>query len=60
MVFATIAKLRGRSLPVNFVAATQSVFFVLLLSMVVYVSFFDVRRWARDAQSDRAVAASEK
>ncbi len=60
MVFATIAKLRGRSLPVNFVAATQSVFFVLLLSMVVYVSFFDVRRWARDAQADRAVAASEK
>lgn len=60
MVFATIAKLRGRALPVQFVMATQSVFIVLLLTMVVYVSFFDVRRWARDAQADRAVAASEK
>jgi len=60
MLFATIAKLRGRALPVQFVMATQSVFIVLLLTMVVYVSFFDVRRWARDAQADRAVPASEK
>ena len=54
ILFATVGKLRGRALPINFIAATQSVFIVLLLSMVLYVSFFDVRRWARDVRSDRA------
>ncbi len=44
MAFATIARLRGRPLPINFVMAAQSVFLVLLLSMILYVSFFDVRR----------------
>jgi regulator of sigma E protease len=48
IVFATIARLRGRSLPVNFIVTTQSVFVVLLLSLVLYISFFDVRRWSRD------------
>jgi regulator of sigma E protease len=60
MLFATIAKVRGRALPVNFVMTMQSVFLVLIVSMFLYVSFFDVRRWARDAQADRAVATSEK
>ena len=53
MLFATIGKLRGRALPVNFVAATQSVFMILLLSMVVYVTIFgDVRRIVRDARNE--------
>ena len=50
MLFATIGRLRGRALPLNFIMTAQSVFMVLLLSMIVYVSFFDVRRWARDAR----------
>jgi regulator of sigma E protease len=54
IVFATIARLRGRSLPIKFIMATQSVFLVLLVSMILYVSFFDVRRWKRDAQEERA------
>ena len=58
MLFATIARLRGRALPVNFVMATQSVFIVLLFSMVIYVSVFDVQRWARDVKADRAEAAA--
>jgi len=58
MLFATIAKLRGRSLPANFIATTQSVFVVLLFSMIIYVSFFDVRRWARDAHPAAPPAAS--
>jgi regulator of sigma E protease len=33
---------------------TQSVFMVLLLSLVLYVSFFDVRRWRRDAREGHA------
>jgi regulator of sigma E protease len=54
MVFATIGRLRGRALPLNFIMTTQSVFMVLLLSMAIYVSIFDLRRWARDAKADRA------
>ncbi len=56
IVFATIGKLRGRALPVNIVAAAQSVFMVLLLTMLVYVTFFDVRRWHRDAEEEKAAA----
>jgi regulator of sigma E protease len=59
MLFATIGKLRGRALPPNFVIAAQSAFGVLLLAMVLYVSVFDVRRWARDVRSDRAAAAEQ-
>lgn len=54
MAFATLAKLRGRDLPAEFIGATQRAFIVLLLSMMVYVTFFDVRRWSRDASADRA------
>lgn len=53
MLFATIGKLRGRALPMNFIAATQSVFIVLLFSMMLYVTVFgDIRRWARDIKAD--------
>jgi len=48
MVFATIVKLRNRPLSPNFVASTTSVFLFLLLGMILYVSFFNVRRWSRD------------
>jgi regulator of sigma E protease len=58
MVFATIGRLRGRPLPVNFIMTTQSVFMVLLLSMAIYVSVFDVRRWARDAKVERPEPAA--
>jgi regulator of sigma E protease len=58
MLFATIGKLRGRALPPEFIATTQSVFMVILFSMMIYVSFFDVRRWSRDAASDRPKPAA--
>ncbi len=44
ILFATIGKLRGRPLPASFIMTTQSVFMILLFSMMIYVSFFDVRR----------------
>jgi len=44
IVFATIAKLRGRAIPPNVLVTTQSVFMVLLLSMVLYVSYFNIIR----------------
>ncbi|MDD3179255.1 MAG: RIP metalloprotease RseP [Opitutaceae bacterium] len=52
MLFATIARLRGRALPSNFIAATQSVFIILLFSLIIYVSFFDVRRIVRDMRAE--------
>lgn len=58
MLFATIGRLRGRPLPVNFVMTAQSVFLVLLFSMVLYVSVFDVRRKVRDVKADRAAEAA--
>jgi regulator of sigma E protease len=54
ILFATIDKLRGRALPVNIVATTLSVSLVLLLTLVLYVSVFDVRRWVRDAREEKA------
>ncbi|MEI6861310.1 MAG: RIP metalloprotease RseP [Verrucomicrobiota bacterium] len=48
MVFATIGRIRRRPLPARFMATTMSVFMVLLLSMVIYVTFFDARRFFAD------------
>jgi regulator of sigma E protease len=49
MAFATIARLRGRPLPVNFIVATQSVFMLLFFAMFVYVTVYgDIRRWIRE------------
>jgi len=56
ILFATIGRLRGRALPANFIMTAQSVFMVLLLSLVLYVSFFDVRRWRRDVRESHAQA----
>jgi regulator of sigma E protease len=58
ILFATIGRLRRRDLPANFIIATQSAFFVLLMSLILYVSFFDVQRWARDVKSDRPAPAA--
>ncbi len=52
MLFATIGRIRGKALPVNFIAAAQSIFIVLLFTMIIYVSVFDVRRIARDVRTD--------
>lgn len=60
LMFATISRLRRRELPANVIIATQSAFFVLIFSLIIYVSFFDVRRWARDVQSDRAAEAAQQ
>lgn len=65
MLFATLAKLRGKALPFNFIAVTQSVFVVLLLTMMVYVTVFgDLRRIVRDRKADaearEAAAEQEK
>lgn len=58
MLFATIGRIRGRALPANFIASTQSIFVVLLFTMILYVSFFDVRRIARDLRPAESAPAS--
>ncbi|HEX2861576.1 MAG TPA: site-2 protease family protein, partial [Lacunisphaera sp.] len=60
MLFATIGRLRGRALPVNFIAATQSVFIILLFTMILYVSVFDVRRIARDVRTESQAKEAAK
>ena len=57
MLFATIGRLRGRALPASFIMTAQSVFIVLLFSLILYVSFFDVRRIVRDVRTERAETA---
>jgi regulator of sigma E protease len=58
ILFATIAKLRGRAIPPNVLVTTQSVFMVLLLSMVLYVTVFDAKRiWRDDRPAEAAPAA---
>jgi regulator of sigma E protease len=59
MLFATIGRLRGRPLPLSFIMTAQSVFLVLLFSMVLYVSVFDVRRIVRDVKAERAIEAAD-
>lgn len=59
MLFATIGKLRGRPLPPGFIMNAQAVFVALLFTMVLYVSFFDVRRIARDTQAESPAARAE-
>jgi regulator of sigma E protease len=55
ILFATIGKLRGRPLPFNFIATAQSVFVVLLLGMMLYVTVFgDIRRLVRDYRAENA------
>jgi regulator of sigma E protease len=59
MLFATIGRLRGRALPMNFIMAAQSVFLVLLFSMMIYVSFFvDIPRIVRESKAERAAEAA--
>lgn len=52
MLFATIARLRGRALPPELVVTIHSVFLVLIISLFAYVTFFDVRRARRESRAE--------
>ncbi|MBC8039067.1 MAG: RIP metalloprotease RseP [Opitutaceae bacterium] len=58
IAFATIAKLRGRALPANFIANTQGVFMMLLFAMIIYVGFFDIKRIARNNADSKPAATA--
>jgi regulator of sigma E protease len=60
MLFATIARLRGRALPATFIMAAQSVFFVLIFAFIGYISvFIDVPRLRRE-HAEEVEATSPK
>jgi len=60
ILLATIARLRGRPLPANFILTTQSVFIVLLFAMMLYVTVFgDLRRMVSEYRAESR-AAGEK
>lgn len=48
ILFETIAKLRGKSFSPRFIIRLQSSFMFLLFGLMLYVSFFDLRRWHGD------------
>jgi regulator of sigma E protease len=57
IVFAALAKLRGRSLPIAFMQKLTTVFMAGLLMMILYVSSYDVRRWLHEARAERAIVS---
>jgi regulator of sigma E protease len=59
IMFATFAKLRGKPLPFEIMAAVQSVFMVLILCFVLYIGFFDFRRIARDHRGDTEAKSTQ-
>ena len=48
MLFATISKITGRPLPRRIMEGAYTACIVMLLSFVIYVSFFDVKRVGQD------------
>jgi regulator of sigma E protease len=54
MLFATIGKIRGRALPQKLIIGSQSICIVLLFSLIIYVSSWDLYRWGRDIIAERA------
>jgi regulator of sigma E protease len=53
MVMATIARLRGRALPLRLVTATQGLFLVLIMGLMLFKIFQDTLRWLGDNDADR-------
>jgi RIP metalloprotease RseP len=53
ILFATVAKFRKKGLPINFIVRIQTVFVLLLFSMIIYVGVYDSLRWKGDNQEER-------
>jgi RIP metalloprotease RseP len=52
ILFATVAKFRKKGLPINFIVRIQTVFVLLLFSMIIYVGVYDSLRWKGDNQEE--------
>lgn len=53
ILFATISRIKKEALPPNLVASIQGGFMLLLFSLMIYVTFFDVNRWISDSSDTR-------
>jgi regulator of sigma E protease len=53
IAFATINRFRRTPLSPRFVRGLQEIFILLLFGMMIYVSFFDIRRWKSDYDSQK-------
>ena len=53
ILFATIAKLRKNTIPISLIVRIQTVFVLLLFSMIIYVGVYDSLRWKGDNDEDR-------
>lgn len=49
IMFAAIAKLRGKPLPPTFFAGIQGIFTLLFLSLMVYIVYYGFMRWDGDS-----------
>lgn len=60
ILFAIIAKLRQRPISPRLIASTQAFFMLMLLGLMLYVSFYDIRRWQgeSDLESQEKFAKS--
>ncbi len=52
ILFAFIEKLRRRPLPLNAMAWINGTFMLMLLGMILYVTFFDSRRWQGENRAE--------
>ena len=53
ILFATIAKLRKNKVPISLIVRIQTVFVLLLFSMIIYVGVYDSLRWKGDNDEER-------
>lgn len=55
IAFETLNKLARNSISPKIFAFVQTLFLALLLALVIYISFFDVRRWQGDSELEEIV-----
>ena len=60
IMFAAIEKLRGKQLSKKLVGVIQSIFVYSLIFLMLYVTFFDLRRWQGDIKHDSQEAKLKK
>lgn len=54
LLFATIGKIFNREIPQAIIAKIQGAFMILLFSLMLYASFFDICRWRGDRQENKS------
>jgi regulator of sigma E protease len=60
LLFATIARLRGRPLPHAVLAKVTTAFLLVIMTTILYITTFDVRRWISDLREEPTSPAPAK